>query len=172
MNQFKISQISPHSDERGKFARTFDIANLELGNFQIAQTSISANPHSLTLRGLHFQLSGPPENKVICLLSGSLFMVIVDLREDSPTYLQKFELELSTPLAQSIYIPSGYATGWISTSPDTSLQYLMSSRFEECTYSGIRFDDKTLAVNWPLQPKIISQQDLSWPTLDNYKAPQ
>ena len=172
MNQFKVFQITPYSDERGKFARTFDRANLELSNFQIAQTSISANPHSSTLLGLHFQLSGPPENKLICLLSGSVFMAIVDLRKDSPAYLQKIELELSTPLTQTIYIPSGYATGWITTSPDTSLQYLMSSRFEECTYSGIRFDDKALAINWPMRPKIISQQDLSWPTLNNHKTLQ
>ena len=165
MNTIKRLKTKIHNDPRGVFSRTFDHANLETFDFQVMQSNISKNPTFATLRGLHYQTSGPPEHKIITLLSGSIFIAIVDLRPESPTFLQKTEWNLSDPLQESIYVPSGHATGWISTSPDTSLQYLMSARYEECTYSGVRFDDKALAINWPIDPSLMSDQDRSWPEL-------
>jgi dTDP-4-dehydrorhamnose 3,5-epimerase len=167
MKTLKLYQTKIHTDSRGIFSRNFDVANPDVLDFNLAQANISYNPSKATLRGMHYQISGPPEDKIVCLLSGSVFMAIVDLRGDSPTFMQKTELDLSSPLKEAIYIPSGYATGWISTSSDTSLQYLMSTRYEECTYSGISFDDSSLGINWPLTPKVISEQDLNWPKIQN-----
>jgi len=153
-----------HKDTRGTFVRTFD-QNLEVfRHFTVAQVNISHNPTESTLRGLHFQVSGPPEEKLVHLISGSVFMVTVDLRENSPKYLLINTIEMIESEKRYVHIPSGYATGWISTSPNTSLQYLMSARFEECEYSGIRYDDQGLGINWSRSPVIISDQDLTWPT--------
>ncbi len=165
MKTFQRLKTKIYNDPRGIFSRTFDHANLETLDFQVMQSNISKNPMFATLRGLHYQTSGPPEHKIITLLSGSIFIAIVDLRPESPTFLQKTEWNLSDPLQESIYVPSGYATGWISTSPDTSLQYLMSARYEECTYSGVKFDDPELNITWPFGPKVISEKDLNWPEL-------
>lgn len=164
MNRFKVLETKSHSDNRGIFARTFDVANLDLPNFQVLQSNVSFNPLEGTLRGLHYQISGPPEDKLVCLLSGSVFLVLIDLRPDSPNFLQKSEIEIISPMKQSIFIPSGYATGWISTAPNVSLQYLMSARYEECQYSGYRYDDPEFSINWPTSPKVISDVDKSWPS--------
>ncbi len=162
MENFKILDLRKHTDERGVFARTFDHSWL---GFETVQSNISFNPKVNTLRGLHFQESGPPEHKIVTLISGSVFLVVVDLREYSPEFLKPNSLQLNSPLNQSLYIPSGYATGWISTSSDTTLQYLMSARYEDCTYSGLRFNDPVLKIQWPSKPAVISEQDSNWPYL-------
>lgn len=167
MKTFKLYKTKVYSDSRGIFSRSFDKTNPDILDFNVAQVNISYNPAQATLRGMHFQVSGPPEDKIVCLLTGSVFMAIVDLRADSPTFMHKTELNLASPLKNAVYIPSGYATGWISTSPKTSLQYLMSARYEECTFSGVRFDDSNLGINWPLSPKVISEQDLNWPKIES-----
>ncbi len=162
METFKILELKKFSDERGVFSRTFDQKWLQ---FEAIQSNISFNPTINTLRGLHFQESGPQEHKLVTLISGSVFLVVVDLRKFSVDYLKPISLELDSPLSQTLYIPNGFATGWLSTSSDTTLQYLMSARYEECTYSGLRFDDPALDIHWPAKPEVISEQDLSWPNL-------
>ena len=166
MNSLKVFKTKTHIDSRGTFSRIFDSGNPEMPKFEVMQSNISYNPTEGTLRGMHFQKSGPPEDKIVCLLSGSVFMVIIDIRPSSSTFMQKTELNLSSPLQEAIYIPSGYATGWISTSPDTSLQYLMSARFEDCSYSGFRFNDPSHAINWPVEPAMMSEQDRTWPNFE------
>ncbi len=167
MENLKIYRTKTHIDSRGTFSRIFDFNNPSIPKFEIVQSNISHNPNIGTLRGMHFQQSGPPENKIVSLLSGSVFMAIIDIRPNSSTYLQLTEVNFSEPFQEAIYIPSGFATGWISTSPNTCLQYLMSARFEECTYSGFRFDDPVHEIRWPMRPIFISEQDLNWP---NFKA--
>jgi dTDP-4-dehydrorhamnose 3,5-epimerase len=165
MEYFKILDLTKHTDNRGVFARTYDQTWL---TFNAIQSNISFNPAQSTLRGLHFQASGPPENKLVTLISGSVYLVVVDLRKSSPDFLKPKTVELNSPLSQSLYIPSGYATGWISTSSNTTLQYLMSARYEECTYSGIRFNDPALDIEWPCEPEVISEVDTKWPDLELY----
>jgi len=160
METFKMLDLKKNADERGVFARTFDQSWL---TFETVQSNISFNPKVNTLRGLHFQESGPLEHKIVTLITGSVFLVVVDLRKFSPEYLKPNSVKLNSPLSQSLYIPSGYATGWISTSSDTTLQYLMSARYEECTYSGLRYNDPVLNIKWPSEPAVISEQDSKWP---------
>lgn len=162
MESYKVLELQKYLDRRGTFARTFDRNWM---NLNIAQTNLSFNPQAHTLRGLHYQKSGPEENKLVTLVSGSVFLVIVDLRRQSSKFLEPVTFFLDSPMNQSIYIPSGYATGWISTSSDTTLQYLMSARFEECTYSGLRYNDPILNIPWPSKPDVISEQDSNWPYL-------
>ena len=166
MKSLKVFKTKTHIDSRGTFSRTFDSGNPEIPIFEVMQSNISYNPTKGTLRGMHFQESGPPEDKIVCLLSGSVFMAIIDIRPSSSTFMQKTEVNLFSPLQEAIYIPTGYATGWISTPPETSLQYLMSARFEDCTYLGFRFNDPSHAINWPVQPALISEQDRSWPNFE------
>lgn len=161
-DSFSLIELEKHRDERGIFARTFDTQSVP---FEILQSNISFNPGIHTLRGMHFQTGGPEENKLVTLISGSVFMVLVDLRPKSQKYLIPETLELDEPLGKSVLIPSGFATGWLSTTINTTLQYHMSARFEECTYSGIRYNDPKLEIKWPFKPKVISEQDLNWPSI-------
>ncbi len=150
-----------HIDNRGSFVRIFDSAKTGEFNFFVKQTNVSINPKAGTLRGMHFQLSGPPEWKLITVLSGSIFMNVVNLTElnNGKVEFQTYELN---SIDNSILVPSGYATGWLSTADNTTLIYQMSARFEECSYSGFKYNDAKLNLRWPSAPKIISKQDLSW----------
>jgi dTDP-4-dehydrorhamnose 3,5-epimerase len=154
--------ISTHEDSRGRFTRTFDDKFFESFFGQILQVNLSENPVRHTLRGMHYQTGGPAENKVITLLSGSAFLVVLDLRFNSSTHLHQQVFDLNAPLKSSILVPAGCATGWLSLSDNTNFQYLMSARYEECTYSGIPFNDPFFNIPWPAQPHLISTQDKSW----------
>lgn len=168
MEQFEIFPVKKFVDERGIFARTFDQEVINLNKFKVLQCNISVNPKIHTLRGLHYQVSGPIEKKYISLINGSVFLALVDLRRTSPTLGHKYEILLKVPLAEAIYVPNGFATGWISLEPNTTLQYLMSARYEDCTYAGVNYQDQTLSINWPENPRVISSQDQIWPSFLEY----
>ena len=149
------------ADSRGKFNRIFDTNWLE-DDFVIEQVNLSINPTQYTLRGMHFQKSGKPENKIMYLLAGKIFLSIVDLREKSPTYLMNANKVLSQASEVAIFIPAGCAVGWLSLEDNVTIQYLMSSRFEQNTYSGFVYNDPQFNIPWPCEPKIISDQDKNW----------
>ena len=147
-------------DSRGKFNRIFDTDWLE-EDFVIKQVNVSINPYQYTLRGMHFQKSGKPENKIMCLLGGKIFLSIVDLREKSPTYMFSANKVLSQTSEDSIFIPAGCAAGWLSLEDNVKIQYLMSSRYEQNSYSGFAYNDPYFNIPWPHEPKIISDLGLS-----------
>jgi dTDP-4-dehydrorhamnose 3,5-epimerase len=165
INGLKTVEIKSNIDTRGSFSRLYD-SELITDNFSIKQISLSDNPKRGTLRGMHFQVSGPPENKYINIISGLIYLVIVDLRINESTYLNVNQTLFSAEENNALYIPTGCATGWLSLVEGTKLIYSMSSRYEECTYSGFRYNDPNFSINWPLIPTVISDKDLSWPNID------
>ena len=159
----KIYKGSAFSDSRGKFYRVFDSDWFLSIGFTPMQINVSFNPYKHTLRGMHFQMDGEPENKLMTLLSGVIFLSIADLRPESKSYLTVFTREVTAEEGESIYIPAGCAAGWISLSNDVQIHYVMSSRFEHNNYSGFKFDDPFFSIPWPVRPEIISDQDRNWP---------
>lgn len=155
--------LSSHDDSRGKFTRLLDETWLDLTTGSPKQINLSQNPVPGTLRGMHFQVDGEPEHKVITLISGSIFFVVIDLRKTSKTYLNKFATYVNESLATSFFIPSGCANGWITMSDNSWIHYAMYSRFETNKYSGFKYNDPFFAIDWPTEPVVISDQDLSWP---------
>jgi dTDP-4-dehydrorhamnose 3,5-epimerase len=166
INGFKTHNIIVHEDERGSFTRFYDNHDSLTKNFDIKQINLSVSPQKGTLRGMHFQVSGPPESKYINIISGLIFLVIVDLRPQESTFLNVNQRLFSAAETKALYIPSGCATGWLSLTNDTKLLYSMSARYEECVFGGFRYNDPTFSINWPSIPETISEKDLSWP---NYK---
>ena len=158
-------KIKSSADPRGKFDRLFDIKWLE-EDFSIEQVNISINPFKFTLRGMHFQKSGKPEKKIMYLISGEIFLSIVDLREKSPTYLKNESKVMSSVSEVAIHIPAGCAAGWLSLKDNVQIQYLMSSRYEENSYSGFPYNDPLFNIPWPNEPRIISDQDRNWQKFD------
>ncbi len=150
------------SDNRGEFIRIFDRNTVKSSHSEICQINISKNPKKFTLRGLHYQFQGESEHKILTLNRGVIYLAIIDMRKNSKTYLNKFEKLISAGDRSSYFIPAGCATGWLSLVSNTELIYFMYDFFENCTYSGLRFDDPALDIKWPALPKIISKKDLSW----------
>jgi dTDP-4-dehydrorhamnose 3,5-epimerase len=98
----------------------------------------------------------------MCLLGGKLFLSLVDLRENSPTYMCNANRVLSQTSEVAIFIPAGCAAGWLSLEDNVTIQYFMSSSFEQNSYSGLRYDDPQFNIPWPHEPKLISDQDKNW----------
>jgi dTDP-4-dehydrorhamnose 3,5-epimerase len=155
---------SSYIDNRGSFRRIYDSATIKGGySLRDSQINLSINPKKGTLRGMHYQATGLPEHKTVSVVSGEVFLVVVDLREDSATYLSQHTQIMNFDKNQTLFIPAGCATGWLSLQDNVVLHYLMFSRFEDNTYSGFQWNDPFFHIEWPEVPSTISIQDQSWP---------
>ncbi len=115
---------------------------------------------------MHYQIGGPQEDKYIYALTGSAYLVTSNAHKlRNGEYLQNQYFELSADKNQTLLVPSGLATGWISVTDNLSLVYMMTSRFEDCEYSGFRFNDPLAKIQWPVDPLVISEKDQKWPNL-------
>lgn len=157
---------SSHSDSRGKFVRIFDKKSIEFLQLELMQVNISENPNQRTLRGMHYQISGPPEHKFISVINGAIYLVVSNAHIVSESSeIENHYFELTEDSHDTLFVPSGLATGWISLSENTIISYLMTSRFQECEYSGFRYNDPFANISWPLNPDVISEKDYNWPLL-------
>jgi dTDP-4-dehydrorhamnose 3,5-epimerase len=161
-----IVKNSVYSDSRGQFIRIFDNQSNYGTDLQLMQISVSKNPISKTLRGMHFQVAGRPEHKIITVINGEIQLVvsnahIVHKREE----VENYYFNLSEASSETLFVPSGLATGWMSLTDNATISYLMTSRFENCEYSGFCFDDPFASINWPSSPEVVSDKDRSWPLL-------
>ncbi len=151
-------------DERGFFARIFDKKVFEQHGleFNLVEASISFNKKKGTLRGMHYQTIPYGETKIVRCTHGRIFDVIIDLRPDSETFKKWFGVELSEDNRKMLYIPKGFANGFITLEDDCEIFYQMDQAYKPEYARGIRWDDKTLKISWPMEPKVISAKDLSW----------
>lgn len=157
-----------HRDERGWFERAYcadALAAAGFTAFAVAQANLSHNIHALTLRGLHYQEGDPPESKIVRVLRGRAFDVVADLRRDSPTRHRWVAVELSAESGEALFIPAGCAHGFLTLESDTDLLYLMGAPYDPAAQRGVRWDDPTLAVDWPEAPRVVSERDRGLPTL-------
>jgi dTDP-4-dehydrorhamnose 3,5-epimerase len=172
INALKLSgaaviEAEPHVDSRGKFARLF--CQKELGslhnNESIDQINHSVTVEKGSMRGLHFQHPPHAEIKMVRCIKGSVFDVMVDLRENSPTFMQWHGEVLSQDNLRMIYIPKGFAHGFQSLEGNCELLYLHSGFYEPKTESGIRYNDPTIGIEWPREISVISERDKCLPLL-------
>jgi dTDP-4-dehydrorhamnose 3,5-epimerase len=159
-------ELEKHEDDRGFFARTycaeeFARQGLETG---FSQCSISCNRHRGTLRGLHYQVAPHEEVKVVRCLRGRVFDVVVDLRPDSVTSGKWFALELSAENGLALYIPRGFAHGFLSLEDDSLLLYQISCPYAPESARTIRWNDPHLNISWPDVGKLVlSDKDRNAP---------
>jgi dTDP-4-dehydrorhamnose 3,5-epimerase len=149
------------TDDRGFFARLFCKREFEENNLntQWVQINNSYNLQSGTVRGLHFQHPPDSEIKLVRCISGAIWDVIVDLRRDSPTFLQWFGLELTATNKSMLYIPEGFAHGFQTLTDQTEVLYFHNKVFKKNKEDGINVLDNQLKIYWPLPIANISERD-------------
>jgi dTDP-4-dehydrorhamnose 3,5-epimerase len=158
--------IEPERDARGFFARLLDIEAFAAQGLptHFAQHSLSYNERAGTLRGLHYQASRP-EAKLVRCVAGRALDVIVDLRRSQPTYGQWCAVELAADRRNAVFIPAGCAHGFQTLVDGTELMYQIDVAYDARGAAGIRWDDPSLAIAWPLPDPILSARDRALPYL-------
>ena len=163
-----IVEPEPQEDNRGLFARTFCAREFRNHGLMSAfvQCNTSWNVRKGTVRGLHYQLSPSSEAKLVRCTAGALWDVIVDLRPDSPTYLQHFGVELTPMNRRALYIPEMFAHGFQTLEDGTEVFYQMSAFHQPSAERGVRWDDPALAIPWPIATITLSGRDRALPLLE------
>lgn len=156
-----IIEIEPIEDNRGFFARIWDKKIFQDNglNYNFVQSSISHNLKKGTLRGLHYQIKPHEEAKLVDCIKGKIFDVVIDLRSDSKTYLQKFEMELNSKDNKILFIPEGFAHGFQTLEDNTKVFYHTSQFYSPISEKGIKWNDPTFGINWPYNVTNISEKD-------------
>ncbi len=160
-----LVKMAGFNDERGFFSRIFCQKEFSAISFEgnIVQSSISYNKRRGTLRGMHYQVEPAAETKIVCCVSGLLYDVIVDLREDSPTFKQWISIEMCASGGRFLFIPEGFAHGFQTLEDDTTLIYMMSEYYNPHYARGVRWNDPAFGIEWPIKEPVISEKDQSLP---------
>ena len=164
-----VIDLERREDTRGFFARAFCQKEFEAHGLTsiIAQANVAFNAKKGTLRGMHFQFPPAAESKLVRCTRGAILDIIVDLRPESPTYLEHIEVELSEDNQRSLYVPERFAHGYqaLRDSPETS--YQVGEFYTPACEGGLRHDDPRLKLHWPLTIVSISEKDTLWKLLDD-----
>lgn len=155
----------PRQDARGWFARTFCAREFEAHGLPTAmvQSNLSLTRRKGTLRGLHFQRAPHEEDKLVRCVRGAVWDVIVDLRPDSPTRGRWIGAELSEDNGRALFVPRGFAHGFLTLSDDAAVCYQMSAYYAPEAADGVRWDDAAFGIRWPAPVLEMSDKDRQWP---------
>jgi dTDP-4-dehydrorhamnose 3,5-epimerase len=159
-----VIQLNQINDERGFFARSFcqDEFRAHGLSSAIAQCNVSWNHKRGTLRGMHYQARPHEEAKVVRCTRGSIWDVIVDLREDSPTRWRWHAETLSEENRHALYVPEGFAHGFQTLADNSEVLYQMSEFYHPELARGVRWDDPKFGISWPIRNPVMSDRDRSY----------
>lgn len=154
-------------DDRGFFARSFCQEEFKARGLDpvVAQCSVSFNRRRGTLRGLHYQVKPHEEAKLVRCTRGAIWDVIVDVRENSPTRYKWHAAELSAENCRALYVPQGFAHGFQTLADNSEILYQISEFHHPGSARGLRWDDPTVGITWPIPDPILSSRDRSYPLL-------
>jgi dTDP-4-dehydrorhamnose 3,5-epimerase len=163
-----LIDVDRHVDDRGHFGRILCVDEFAAQGLEteFVQANLSRNLVRGTLRGLHRQLPPHEEAKLVRCVRGAMVDVIVDLRPHSPTYRRWEAFELTERNMAAIYVPRGFLHGLMTLEDDTEVLYMLTGRYAPGAEAGIRWNDPTLAIRWPMEPVVMSAKDTAWPLLD------
>lgn len=163
-----LIDLEMRADDRGFFARYYcerDFASLGL-NASWPQLNNSLSKNIGTLRGLHYQMEPYAEVKMVRCIQGAIWDAIVDLREESETFGKWYGAELSAENRTVMYVPKGFAHGFISLKPESEILYMVSEFYTPEAEKTLLWSDQRLAIEWPIKPELISEKDQKGQTLD------
>jgi len=152
-------------DDRGFFARIL-CQNEFLGQdlrLHLLQTNMARTCRRGTIRGMHFQEPPHAEIKIVRCTKGAIYDVIVDLRPDSPEFKRWFGIELTQDNFKALYVPEGFAHGYLTLADDSEIYYHTSEFYHPESATGVRYNDPEFGISWPIEIAVISRQDAEWP---------
>lgn len=160
-----LIDVDRKEDERGFFGRTFCQHELaaQCVDFKIAQSNISYSKKKGTLRGMHMLTPPHGEAKLVQCIRGNIYDVIIDMREDSITFCQWFSTGLNDKNKTILYIPKGFAHGFITLEDDTEVIYQMTDFYKPGYETGFLWNDPFFGISWPMEPVVISEKDRQYP---------
>jgi dTDP-4-dehydrorhamnose 3,5-epimerase len=165
---YKID-LQPAADDRGFFARAYcrrEFADRGLQS-EFVQCNVSYNKCKGTLRGMHYQVAPSEEVKLVRITKGSIYDVIIDLRPFSKTYMKHEGILLSEENRTALYIPKGFAHGFITMQDETEIFYQMSEFYAPEAQRGVRWNDPAFGIDWPIGVRKISERDNNYPDYDS-----
>jgi dTDP-4-dehydrorhamnose 3,5-epimerase len=156
-----IIDIDRKVDERGFFARAFCQHEFRDHGLKpvIAQANLAHNAKKGTVRGMHFQYPPAAESKLVRCTRGAILDIIVDLRPESPTYLEHISVELNEDNMTALYVPERFAHGYQALRDNTDTSYQVGEFYTPNAEGGLRHDDPQLGLTWPLPVSVISPKD-------------
>lgn len=162
-----IIDIEKREDNRGFFARAFCQKEFEAHGLKplIAQANVAFNAKQGTVRGMHFQFPPSAETKLVRCTRGAILDIIVDLRPDSPTFLQHVAVELSEDNFRALYVPERFGHGYQALRDKTETSYQVGEFYTPGAEGGLLYNDPGLGLNWPLPVSVISEKDQGWKSL-------
>lgn len=167
-----VIELERREDNRGFFARTFCQHEFEQHGLKptIAQCNVAFNRYRGTLRGMHFQFPPHAESKLVRVPSGAILDVIVDLRPESPTYLEHVAVELTAENRRALYVPERFAHGYQALADGTETTYQVGAFYAPGFEGGLSPFDPRLGIQWPLAATEISDKDRGWAALDDIES--
>ena len=166
-----VIDLNKLEDDRGYFARMFCQKEFEEHGLKstIAQANIAFNAKRGTLRGMHFQFPPAAETKLVRCVQGGILDIIVDLRPESPTYLQHISVELTAQNGRALFVPERFGHGYQVLEDNTATSYHVGEFYTPSMEGGLPYDDPQLGLEWPLPVEEISEKDSKWEYLDTYE---
>jgi dTDP-4-dehydrorhamnose 3,5-epimerase len=163
-----LIDLEERADDRGSFARVFCEREFEAHGLptRFPQSNLSRNRKAGTLRGMHYNLSAFAEAKVVRAQTGAIHDVIVDLRPGSATYLRSLGVELSAATARALFVPAGFAHGFLTLVDDTDVHYQMGDFYQPDAARGFRWNDPAFSLSWPRPVAVIAERDATYPDFD------
>lgn len=160
-----IIDLEIREDDRGGFARTFCANEFEEHGLKttVAQCNMSFNHKAGTLRGMHYQLPPAAETKLVRCTKGAIYDVIIDMRPDSPTYMQHIGVELTADNRRTLYIPEMFAHGYQALTDGAEVIYQVGEFYTPGYERGLRYNDPAFGIEWPMEVTVISEKDAAWP---------
>lgn len=156
-----IIELPRYFDDRGWFQESFKKSDFTKAGIpaEYLQDNLSLSKKG-TLRGLHFQKGLDSQGKLVQVISGAVWDVIVDIRSDSPSFGKWFGIELSAKNQKIMYIPEGFAHGFVSLMDETLFSYKCTREYNKASESGIIWNDENLNIDWPIKDPLVSTKDL------------
>jgi dTDP-4-dehydrorhamnose 3,5-epimerase len=167
-----ILDVEKREDSRGFFARVFCQNEFKAHGLKpvIAQANTAFSINKGTVRGMHFQFPPAAETKLVRCTRGGIVDIIVDLRPESPTYLQHIAVELNEDNYRALYVPERFAHGYQTLSNKTETSYQVGEFYTPGTEGGLLYNDPRLGLEWPLPVAVISDKDKVWKLLSEQEA--
>ena len=164
-----IIRIEPKvfPDNRGCFFEIFRESEFNIANLPVrfSQDNFSFSKKNV-IRGLHYQRYPKTQGKIVTVLKGRIWDVVVDIRRNSSTYLKWISVELNDENRSMLYIPPGFAHGFLALSEDVHLLYKCTNEYDSKLDAGIRWDDPDIGIRWPVKNPVLSEKDANLPYIN------